>query len=313
MKLSTVLCPIDFSPVSECALELATEICDVFGAKLILHHNLAASSPGFSKSWEWQEVHRADQLGSDAAEQRMLELLNRLPPHLKAEGDICTGPLSVTLLHLVRSAPADLVVVGSHGPSTEDHSSLAERLIEGCPCPILTLHEPQAGAHKPRLLAGVAGEEVPVLVLTDFSESSTAAVTYAFDLARNLPLRLHLVHVSSGPPDHLDEAQRRLEELIPPHLDGRIETHAERGYVGDVVLNLCERLEPEFLVMGEHARPLVRRLFTRDTAREMLHRSHTPVWFVPSWAAHPQCAPLAAGRSAGLREPPFPPLPRFGR
>jgi nucleotide-binding universal stress UspA family protein len=37
--------------------------------------------------------------------------------------------------------------------------------------------------------------------------------------------------------------------------------------------------------MGAHARGLLRRIFTRDTSRELLHKAPCPVWFVPEIAA----------------------------
>ena len=36
-----VLCPIDFSELSRRELALATEVCATFGARLVLHHNIA--------------------------------------------------------------------------------------------------------------------------------------------------------------------------------------------------------------------------------------------------------------------------------
>jgi len=43
--IKTVLCPVDFSPLSERSVHLATEICRRTGAKLVLEHNLECCPP----------------------------------------------------------------------------------------------------------------------------------------------------------------------------------------------------------------------------------------------------------------------------
>jgi hypothetical protein len=52
MPIRTVLCPTDFTPLSDCAVSLATRICQWYGASLVLEHNLDARPPSFL-SVEW--------------------------------------------------------------------------------------------------------------------------------------------------------------------------------------------------------------------------------------------------------------------
>ena len=46
MPIHTVLCPTDFSPLSQRAVSLAARICRRFGARLVLEHNLDPRPPG---------------------------------------------------------------------------------------------------------------------------------------------------------------------------------------------------------------------------------------------------------------------------
>ena len=68
---------------------------------------------------------------------------------------------------------------------------------------------------------------------------------------------------------------------MPPELTGHVFTHLVYGPAVDQVVNLAERLDASFIVMGEHARGLFRRFFTRDTSRQLLHRARCAVWFIP--------------------------------
>ena len=52
MRVETVLCPIDFSSLSDRELQVAVEICQTFGARLVLHHNLSPGTPSVARAWE---------------------------------------------------------------------------------------------------------------------------------------------------------------------------------------------------------------------------------------------------------------------
>jgi universal stress protein A len=280
-RLKIVLCPIDFSDLSRRELGLAVEIGETLGAHLVLHHNLAAVSPGLTRAWEWNEVHRADEASTAKAEARMRQLLAELPKGISAEASVSSGPLAPLLLELARQLPADLIVLGSHGWSTPDHASVTERIIDRSPCPVLTIQE-GAASHF-RLRAAHGSDVVPVVVPTDLSEEGQRVVEYAIELARMAPLQLHLLHVPPAGSSYLtlETAQRRLNDLVPTDLLAQAEAHVQPGDSTTEILKLSERISPAFMIMGEHARGFFRRFFTHDTAREVLHRASCPVWFVP--------------------------------
>jgi len=280
-RLKIVLCPIDFSDLSRRELALAVEVGEAFDAHLVLHHNLAAVSPGLTRAWEWNEVHRADEVSTAKAEARMRQLLAELPEGVSAEASVSSGPLAPLLLELARQLPADLVVLGSHGWSTPDHASVTERIIDRSPCPVLTIQE-GALPHF-RLRAAPDSDAVPVVVPTDLSEEGRRVVEYAVELARKAPLQLHLLHVLPAGSSYmtLETAQRHLNDLIPTDLLAQAECHVQQGDSITEILKLGERMNPAFMIMGEHARSFFRRFLTKDTAREVLHRASCPVWFVP--------------------------------
>ncbi len=312
MQIETVLCPIDFSSLSDYELQLAVEVCETFGARLVLHHNLAATGPGFAKAWEWEETHQpssgetpggeqaAGEISDDAEEtvarRRMAQVLERIPGSVTSEARISRGPVGLVLLYLIEEIEADLVVLGSHGWSSEEHASLTERIIESAPCAVLTFQEGR-GEHEFRLGSATGGAPPAVLVPTDFSDSAAAAVAYAFDLAQTASLELHLLHVQTAKPqmvpvDHTEvvdtaeaaaagRIEQRLWELVPGDMAIRVQCHVASGSVGNEILTAAERLDAEMIVMGEHAPGFFRRYFTHDTAREMLHRARCPVWYVP--------------------------------
>lgn len=270
-----VLCPIDFTDLSRRELALATEVCAAFGARLVVHHNIAEIAPGLTREWEWDQYHQAGYIGSDETEARLRALLDGLPAGVEGEALVSRGPVGLVLLDMAARLPADLVVLGYHGLKNLDHASVTERMLDECRSPLLVLHE-HAATDRFRL----RDAPLPVVVSTSLGDGATAVTDYAFALARQTPLQLHLLHVAAGDAAR-DAALAKLRALVPADLAGRVTCHAQEGHTIDGIVDLAERLGAGFVMMGEHSRNWLRDLFVRDTAQAMLNRATLPVWYVP--------------------------------
>lgn len=277
-SIRSILCPIDFSSATRQELELALELAASFDAKLFLHHNVPTPPPGLARGWEWKEYHRDEKELTSQVVMNLERLLTEIPAEIQHEARITSGPLMIALSTLVEALGIDLLVIGGHGWSTPDHSSVAERLIERSTCPILAMQEHTRGVRSFRLRSDTAKD---VVVANDLTDSSEGAMLYAIELARQFPLRLHLLHVGSETLTDVREARARLEARVPKDVRERVTVHVEEGRPAAEILATVDRLSPAFLVMGEHASGFFRNLFTRDTAAQILHRAQIPVWFVP--------------------------------
>lgn len=284
MEIRTVLCPVDFTSVSECEVELAGEVCSSFGARLVLLHNLAGSAAHMAKAWEWDQNHHRERLSRAQAEERLREMASKIQKGIPTEMCVTHGPAGLVLRQLAEELPADLMVLASHGWSDDDHDSLSERLLADSPCPILAVQEGKGEEHRFHL-HNTEGQHPPrALVPTDFSETSDRAAVYAFELARKLPLEVHLLHVARSFRT-AEQARKRLERMVPDDLWQRVRCHIRTGEAAGEIVATARDLDVETVMMGEHARSLLRSLFTRDTAKELLHRAPCAVWYVPAHAA----------------------------
>jgi len=295
MRLRTILCPVDFSDLSATGTTVAVDVAREFGARVVLHHDCAAIPPGIARQWDWEATHgRTD---SEAqAERRMQAALNALPADVRAEGLVSVGPVVGALLALAEELHADLIVLGSHGWSTETHASVTERIIAEAPCPVLTFNDGALATGRFRLRSEVGGEPPIVVVPTDFSPTAAHAVRYAWALARALPIRVHLLHALPRRSRDVESAARcRLAALQPADVSGRVDVHVTVGDAAEVIFAHLAAVRPSFAVLGEHARALIRRTFTRDTARKVVHGAGCPVWVVP------QRTPLGDHVKGGLR------------
>ena len=297
LQIRTVLCPVDFTAVNARELDQALEVCRSFGSRLILHHNVANMPPSASVSWMYHQEHPNSHSPEEMATRKLRELLDTLPPEVQPEARLSNGGTLDAILRVEEQVHADLVILATHGPTTDDHTSVAEQIADESHCPVLVLHD---GIESILRLAPDDRQIIDVLVPTDFSPSARSAMNYACELARQLPLRIHLLHVlpvskdkawgAYGPPmagwqlmegESNDEIYQRLQALVPDDLQHRVKLYVEAGDPVHKIAEASCRLNAACIVMGTHARGLLRRIFTHDTARDVLQQATCPVWVVP--------------------------------
>jgi len=299
LQIRTVLCPLDLTDLDARAIGLAVEVCRAFGARLILHHNLNHVPAGAAVSWMYHQEHQNGRSPEKKAAEALRALLNYLPPEIRGEARLSNGGTATAVLQVEESTGADLVILSTRGASTQDHSSVTEQIIEQSPCPVLALHE---GGEPALHIAPADTQILDVLVPTDFSPSGERATFYACELARVLPLRLHLLHVVPRKSSWVEtgsflagtqiledksvtEARRQLAAAVPQELENRVTVHVEVGDPAEKIAETAVRLGVSCVIMGAHARTLLRRFLTRDTSLALLHKMECPVWFVPETVA----------------------------
>jgi nucleotide-binding universal stress UspA family protein len=288
----TVLCPIDFSDLTEPTVQLAAVTARRLGARLVLHHNLESGPPEFlSVRWMWSEEHGENRRGQVRERSaRLTEAFERVPEGVPCEGRLTRGSLDRATVEVASQLPADLIVMGSHGWSDASHRSLTERMIMAAPCPVLTVGK---GCDLDQLLDPPVrrpAAELGFLVPIDFTADSIAVVDFAAGMMAAMPHRLHLVHVIPPSPAMDDprvrsatteERHRRLAELVPPGLEDRTVFEVRAGDPAREILGAADAGEALFILMPAARPGLFRRVLFGGTTLGVLHGSRCPVWFLP--------------------------------
>ena len=181
-----ILVATDFSAPSDAALAFARRLADRTSAGLHVLHVVDNM---------FMRAVLADPRDYETAALRQMQ--DRLP----AEGGGATAILTVErsdepedeITSYARSRGIDLIVMGTHGRGRMAHlllGSVAEKVARTAPCPVLTMREaPHA--------AGLDG--LRILVPTDFSASSDAALGVARRLAAKVRGAVRLLHVLERP------------------------------------------------------------------------------------------------------------------
>ncbi|MFT3925191.1 MAG: universal stress protein [Myxococcales bacterium] len=138
-----ILCPVDFSPGSETAIEKARELAGALGAELELLHAyqmpvlaLPDSSVTVSPTYLVELTNRAQQE------------LDKHATQLEEDGITTTtrvleGNPAETIVDCARDTGATMIVMGTHGRSGFRRfllGSTAERVVRMATVPVLTVH-----------------------------------------------------------------------------------------------------------------------------------------------------------------------------
>ncbi len=292
-----ILVPIDFSAPSDAALDYARLLARTWDSELhLLHVTGERLTPPHAAADVHMEPNALRQIrgrftGEDRPRRLKVRVVERARP-------------ADAILSYARSAPADLIVMGTHGRSGLAHlvmGSVAETVVRNAPCPVLTVHE------APRGTARFAR----ILVPTDFSGPSDAAL----DCARVLQLRfgasIHLLHVledeeAAGPfgaevfvtepPEaraaRLRDARERLSHRLSAadRESGQVTSEVLLGPPASTIVDYAADNVYDLIVMGTHGRTGLARLMMGSVAERVVRGAACPVITAhdePSCAADP--------------------------
>jgi nucleotide-binding universal stress UspA family protein len=142
IEIKRILAPIDFSDNTPAILEWAAHLAEEHGGSVILLH-------AYHLPVEFQQLEGA-YLPPDFWASVRNEAEGTLETHaaeLRRRGvgveiAVCEGYAGTVIVEEAEQRNADLIVIGTHGRSGLGHlllGSIAERVVQKAPCPVLTV------------------------------------------------------------------------------------------------------------------------------------------------------------------------------
>lgn len=147
-----ILVPVDFSPCSLAAFNVAAKLAGVFDAQIMLLHVLdtkaleALNALGLAKPSEEKEQKR--KLRHHARLKTRTLLQSTISKGLNIARLLSEGKPFVEIIRTARTEQADLIVMGSYGGQTGDverifFGSTAEQVVRTAMCPVLCIPFPR--------------------------------------------------------------------------------------------------------------------------------------------------------------------------
>ena len=145
IDIRKVLCPIDFSQHADLVVEWAAHLAEEHDSEVILLH-------AYHLPVEFQQLEGAylppDFWNSvkEEAEKTLVTYVDALRERgIPVEAVVREGYPATVIVDEAREMDADLIVIGTHGLSGIKHlllGSIAERVVQRAPCPVLTVKTP---------------------------------------------------------------------------------------------------------------------------------------------------------------------------
>jgi nucleotide-binding universal stress UspA family protein len=150
IDVERILVPVDFSDQAQAVLEWAAHLAEEHGSRLLLLHvyhlpvEFQQLEGAYLPADFWANVksEAEQQLGARAEELRSRGL--------EVEALVREGYPATVIIEEAAAQRADLIVIGTHGHTGLKHlllGSIAERVVQKAPCPVLTVKSPEAGEH----------------------------------------------------------------------------------------------------------------------------------------------------------------------
>ena len=275
-----ILFPTDGSDTAERALDLAVAVADAHDAELHVLYVADTNQPSLSRI-QGQVVDALEGEGQRIVDEAGSRARNA---GVDVTTDVIQGGPSRTILDYVDDRGVDFVVMGTRGEHDVERlllGSVTERVVRSAPVPVLAVPPDSDRTYPPE----------SVLVGTDGSDGSDAALGEGIDLASDAGATLHVVSVLE---DSLlgidvrsaaaaDERERRDENLLATARQRAedagvaVETAIEEGGVVDSLNDYAADNGVDLVVVGTHGRTGIDRRLLGSVTEDLLRTADVPV------------------------------------
>lgn len=146
IDIERILVPVDFSDHARAVLDWAAHLAEEHGSRVLLLHV-------YHLPVEFQQLEGAylpadfwSNVKSEAEQQLGEEAEGLRGRGLEVEALVREGYPATVIIEEACTQQADLIVIGTHGHTGLKHlllGSIAERVVQKAPCPVLTVKSPE--------------------------------------------------------------------------------------------------------------------------------------------------------------------------
>lgn len=297
--IKRILFATDFSRWARRAEDYACALACSWRASLTVL-SVAEFMPGLNPAYPVNQQYLAELLKQASAQ--LVDLKARAERRgIAVTTRMATGIPSEEVITAARAEDSDLIIVGTKGKTGLEHvllGSIAERVIRGAPCPVLTVRtEPEDTDRVEGALSRPVTLE-RILVPVDFSDCSLDALEYAVVVAQQAEASLMLLHVLEPVSYGLDFTlghirtreqlreswTKRLEELASSHQHSHVQIKSglRGGHPVDSILDSARTLPCDLIVIGTHGRRGISHALSGSVAEAVLRKARCPVLTVRS-------------------------------
>ncbi len=145
IEIRRILVPLDFSDQAPLVLDWAAHLAQQHASRVVLLHayHLPVEFQQLEGAYLPPDFWSNVKVEAEQSLSRYAEDLERRD--IQVESVVHEGYPATVIVDEAASQPADLIVIGTHGLSGLKHlllGSIAERVVQRAPCPVLTVKTP---------------------------------------------------------------------------------------------------------------------------------------------------------------------------
>lgn len=290
LEIKLILCPIDFSDLSERAYQHALSLAAHYQAKLVAQHVVElwrhpsasfAASGGLYEEFcqvlrETGEEHLRQFAKKHAHDENQPELV------------VHEGSAPDSILSFAQTEKADLIVMGTHGRRGFDRlmlGSVTDRLMRSAPCPVLAVRNPPHDSMAAGKESHYVHHLTRILFCADFSKNSDRALNYALSCTAEYDAELTILHVleevsSLTPTEAIAAVTEQLDQLVPPEIRKalKIKTAVRIGKPYREIIQFALEEQTDLVTMGVRGRGALDRAVFGSTTYRVMQLGPAPFW-----------------------------------
>jgi nucleotide-binding universal stress UspA family protein len=288
---SKILCPVDFSELSDLALKYAAAGARLYDAALVVFHAARFELPAYFTRAQIAALtreHRTQQKQvAEFLRRHVQKVLGGNVERLRVQFETTEAHPVDAILAAAQRRGVDLIVMGTHGRSGARRlwlGSVAEHVVRQATVPVFVARQKQ---HEfiPAGDAKSAPGLKTILCPIDRTEASQAALAHAASLARQFQSRLVAPWiVDRGGKGGIAQARRDLASRLKAAavLECDAPVVASKGNAAERIVTLAASTQADLVVMGADPRGSFGIWLAGDRVEFVLRHAPAPVLVVPS-------------------------------
>ena len=287
-----ILCPIDFSDLSDLALKYAVVCSREYGAKLTVLHAETFELPRYFSRKETgrliQELDRAKTAIQEELAEHIEKILGQETKNLNIEFEVVEEPPVDAILNTAKRKPVDLIVIGTRGLSGVKRlllGSVTENVIRYATVPIFTVRQKE---HE--FIDITRADTLPqigrILCPCEVNELGRINLGYAVSLAERFNARLTVLYSDESLKGaDLSQAKETLCNWITETVKTRcdLEPVIRKGNAADQIITHAREEKDDLIVLGAYHRIFRDATVLGKTTDLVVRHATVPVLIIPTF------------------------------
>lgn len=273
--MKTILVPTDFSENATKALDYTIEIAKKEPIKIILLHAFRANYPTDYRYLAYDVITDTSDTAKKESDERLNDFSKKITLHEEINIDFeCLSKENFAvdaILETIKEKKVDLIIMGTKGSGGLKQAilgSIAARVLEKAPCPVIVIPEHSSVTNIKK-----------ITYATDYHISDFNFIEQLLEIVRPFKAEINFLHIS---PDD-GEGQQEMMHLFIYEISKRVHYNniSHRLITGGNVAKELEQYikdeSPDLIVMPTRKRNILNKIFNASITKKLVDRIEVPL------------------------------------